>query len=200
MRQHTFLVPGRLTLFTPADLPALTLATAPLLMRSCRIDRGPSLPRPRPFACSTWPHALGGPYHLQAFSLPHSEGYIISKSSTSSSPTFFPFWVNVLFCIRDFLAHSLLLGSVQHLCVSSIFVLCLPAPYNLISYCISLLAYFSFPPFLCPVYWERTRTSSLEGFLSGWLSSCLSSLSLFIRNGSTSFRYTRWSSPFYWRS
>ena len=52
-----------------------------------------------------------------------------------------------------------------------------------------LLAYFSFPPFLCPVYWERTRTFSLEGFLSGWQSSCLSSLSLFIRNGSTSFHY-----------
>jgi len=57
------------------------------------------------------------------------------------------------------------------------------------------LLFLSFPPFLCPVYWERTRTSSLEGFLSGGLSFCLFSLSLFGRDGSILFA-TRWSSPF----
>jgi hypothetical protein len=43
--------------------------------------------------------------------------------------------------------------------------------------CVFLLSlrdeFLSLPPFLCPICWERTRTSSLEGCLSGGLSFCL---------------------------
>ncbi len=86
------------------------------------------------------------------------------------------------------LAHSLILGSVQHLYASYIYVLFLPASPtlfpNVFPSCVFLFSlvmsffFLPFPPFLCPVYWEGTRTSSLEGYRSKVLSFCLFSLSL----------------------
>jgi hypothetical protein len=43
------------------------------------LQRAP--PRSSKSDCSTGPHTLGGPHHLQAFSPPHSEGYILSTAS-----------------------------------------------------------------------------------------------------------------------
>ena len=84
-------------------------------------------------------------------------------------------------------------------CASYIYVFCLPPtqPSFLLHF---LLAYFSFPPSLCPVYWERPRTSSLEDF-SIWRAVFLSLVSFSFLLGMDQLLFaTRWSSPFYWRS
>jgi hypothetical protein len=81
---------------------------------------------------------------------PHSEGYIISKALHKSSwlcfsssgylSNFFPSVIAI--STLNVLAHRLILGSVQHLYASSIYVLFLPAPPTLfLSHLI--LAYFS---------------------------------------------------------
>ena len=167
----------------------------------CRLGR---VPANLPARLDPMSHVLGGLHHLCSRYSRHllRRATTGSKARTSRRRPFFSFWVNFLFCIRDFYAalHMFLtLNMFSHtasflgayiICMHhpSMFCVCPPPHFFFLLHL--LLAYFSylsvmclfflsFPLFLCPVYWECTRTSSLEGFLSGGLSFCLFSLSIF---------------------
>jgi hypothetical protein len=112
---------------------------------------------------------------IQAFSPPPSEGYHKFYGPHASSLTFFllqgEFSVMSLRFLRCMFSHTASFLGSYSICVHhlSLFYVCpYPLPF-------SLSCFFG----------DHTRTSSLEDFLCGGMSLCVS----FIRDGSTSFRY-----------